>query len=80
MEKFRIIPIRTEISHSVLWNTFPEDLVDKVLPHYFYNSRCISEDGSINTKTFINIEPVKKFRKNETIIKFTNNIEIGLDD
>jgi hypothetical protein len=80
MEKFRIIPIRIDSGYTVLWNTFPDDIVDKLLPHYYYNCRCINEDGSIETKTFICIEPVKKFRKKETVIKFSENIEIGLDD
>ncbi len=80
MEKFRIIPVRTEIGHALLWNTFPEDTIDKLSPMYFYNSRCIQEDGSVESKTFINVVPIKKFRKKETVIKFSENIEIGLDD
>lgn len=80
MEKFRLIPVRVYNGYTILWNTFPEDVIDKLLPHYYYNCRCIKEDGSIEIKTFLNIEPVKKFRKKETVIQFSENIEIGLDD
>ena len=80
MEKYRVVPIRSYNSYTLLWNTFPEEVIDVLLPHYYYNCRCILENGSIDIKTFINVEPIKKFRKNETVVKFSDNIEIGLDN
>lgn len=80
MEKFRLTPIKTNNSYSILWNNLPDEVIDNLLPHYYRNHRSINEDGNVELKTFVNIEPVKKFRKKETIVKLSEEIELGLDD
>lgn len=79
MENFRLSTFRTDESIMLCWNKLPEDILDKIPPYYFGNYYYITENNEIDSRTYVILVPVKKFRKRETVVE-VSGINIGLDD
>lgn len=79
--KYRLSYFRTPEAIPLLWESFSEDQISKIPDNYFYNTRSINlESGNVEEKTYILVVPVRKFRKNETIIDLSDKVDLGLDD
>lgn len=79
--KYRLSYFRTPETIPLLWESFSEDQISEIPDNYFYNTRSINlESGKIEEKTYILVVPVRKFRKNETIIDLSDKVDLGLDD
>ena len=79
--RYRLSYFRAPQMILVCWDKLSPEITEKIPLGYYYNTRVIdSKTGEVEEKAFILLEPVKKFRKNETIISLTENVEIGLDD
>lgn len=79
--KYRLSYFRTPETIPLLWESLSEDQISKIPDNYFYNTRSINlESGNIEEKTYILVVPVRKFRKNETIIDLSDKVDLGLDD
>ena len=67
--KYRLSYFRTPETIPLLWESFSEDQISEIPDNYFYNTRSINlESGNVEEKTYVLVVPVRKFRKNETII------------
>lgn len=79
--KYRLSYFRTPEAIPLLWESFSEDQISEIPDNYFYNTRSINlESGKVEEKTYILVVPVRKFRKNETIIDLSDKVDLGLDD
>lgn len=79
--KYRLSYFRTPETIPLLWESFSEDQISEIPDNYFYNTRSINlESGKVEEKTYILVVPVRKFRKNETIIDLSDKVDLGLDD
>ena len=79
--KYRLSYFRTPEAIPLFWESFSEDQISEIPDNYFYNTRSIDlESGKVEKKTYILVVPVRKFRKNETIIDLSDKVDLGLDD
>lgn len=79
--KYRLSYFRTPEAIPLFWESFSEDQISNIPDNYFYNTRSIDlESGNVEEKTYILVVPVRKFRKNETIIDLSDKVDLGLDD
>lgn len=79
--KYRLSYFRTPEAIPLFWESFSEDQISNIPDNYFYNTRSINlESGNVEEKTYILVVPVRKFRKNETIIDLSDKVDLGLDD
>lgn len=79
--KYRLSYFRTPEAIPLFWESFSEDQISEIPDNYFYNTRSINlESGKVEEKTYILVVPVRKFRKNETIIDLSDKVDLGLDD
>ena len=79
--KYRLSYFRTPEAIPLFWESFIEDQISEIPDNYFYNTRSIDlESGKVEEKTYILVVPVRKFRKNETIIDLSDKVDLGLDD
>lgn len=79
--KYRLSYFRTPEAIPLFWESFSEDQISEIPDNYFYNTRSINlESGKVEEKTYILAVPVRKFRKNETIIDLSDKVDLGLDD
>lgn len=79
--KYRLSYFRTPEAIPLLWEFFSEDQISEIPDNYFYNTRSINlESGNVEEKTYVLVVPVRKFRKNETIIDLSDKVDLGLDD
>lgn len=79
--KYRLSYFRTPEAIPLFWESFSEDQISEIPDNYFYNTRSIDlESGKVEEKTYILVVPVRKFRKNETIIDLSDKVDLGLDD
>lgn len=77
--KYRLSSFRMDSSIIVDIKNLPNDILDKIPPFYFVNYRYITIEGEVDIHTYVILIPVKKFRKNETVVELSG-ISIGLDD
>lgn len=80
MGKYRLSYFRLPTSTAICWNKLPEDVIEKIPTGYYYNCYCVDGKGELDEMTYILLDPVKKFKKSETIVKLSEEIELGLDD
>lgn len=80
VEKYRIVTFNADECFLIDISKLPENLLTKILPMYFINTRYITKDNEVTLHTSIILIPVKKFRKNETVVEIMPGIELGLDD
>ena len=79
--KYRLSYFRTPQMILICWDKLDTDIVGKIPSSYYYSTRVVNpKTGEVDEKSFILLEPIKKFRKNETVVSLSENIEIGLDD
>ena len=79
--KYRLSYFRTPEAIPLFLESFSEDQISEIPDNYFYNTRSINlESGKVEEKTYILVVPVRKFRKNETIIDLSDKVDLGLDD
>ncbi len=79
--KYRISYFRTPEMILISWDKLDAEMADKIPHNYYYTTRAINkETGEVEEKTYLILEPVKKFKKKETVLSLSDSIDIGLDD
>lgn len=79
-KKYRISYFRTNNSILVCWNKFPEEVIDNIPSGYLTNIQSIDDCGEVAKTTYLILEPVKKYRKGETVVSLAPDISVGLDN
>ena len=80
MGKYRLSYFRLPTTSAICWNKLPEDIIGNTPSGYYYNCYNIDKEGNLDEMTYVLLDPVKKFKKAETVVKLSENVEIGLDD